>query len=265
MPVTFPHPGLLACGALMLILGACGDRPRAQTPPRERVLILAASSTQDALEAIARALDESGGPALTVSTGASNILAQQILAGAPADLFLPAHEQWARHMHDHGMADHASPLLGNALVLVTPTENPAGIYEPVDLLADHVRWVALAGEQVPAGVYGEQVLRAAEIYERLAGTGRIVRGQNVRFALAYVERGEVDAAVVYATDGAAARVRTVYEWPAAAHDPILYPLVLLKHGAAKRAATQIHEFLLSPEAADIFRQHGFRPLSGGPH
>lgn len=258
----WPVVGLLSC-ALLLAPGGCGESADQTESAGDRVLILAAASTQDALEQVAEVLHERGGPRLTVSPAGSNALAQQIIAGAPGDLFLSANPAWADEVAKHGHAAETVPLLSGQLVLVVPAGNPANVQGPSDLLDERVRRLALAGEQVPAGMYAEQSLRARDLYEPLLESGRIVRGQNVRFALAYVERGEAEAGIVYASDAAvASNVQIVFTFDAEDHEPILYPLVLLKHGRDRPAVREVFEFLQSPEAGVIFEQFGFRPLTG---
>lgn len=240
----------------------CGESADRAETAGDRVLILAAASTQDALEQIAQALHEQGGPRLTVSPGGSNALAQQIIAGAPGDLFLSANPAWANEVATHGHAAETVSLLSGQLVLIVSADNPANVRGPDDLLNNRVRHVALAGEQVPAGMYGEQALGARHLYEPLLSTGRIVRGQNVRFTLAYVERGEAEAGIVYASDAAAAaNVQVVFTFEADDHEPITYPLVLLARGRDRPAVREVFEFLQSPRAGAIFERHGFRPLT----
>ena len=252
---------VLGAGLCMLALG-CGDAAGPMRASDDQVLILAAASTQDALEQVAAALRARGGPSIIVSPAGSNALAQQILAGAPGDLFLSAHPAWTEQVVDRGHAIETVRLLGGQLVLVTPANNPANIRTPRDLLDARVRRIALAGEHVPAGMYAEQALRAHELYERLSASGGIVRGQNVRFALAYVQRGEAEAGIVYASDAAvAADVRVGFTFDAADHDPIIYPLVLLTRGGDRAAARAAFELLQSAEAGAIFQRHGFQPLN----
>ena len=92
--------------------------------------------------------------------------------------------------------------------------------------------------------------------------GKIARGQDVRMALTYVEKGEAEAAIVYATDVPAAKnVIQVYEFDPALHDEIVYVLVLLKKGESNPAAKELFEFLQSPEADATYRIFGFERIS----
>jgi molybdate transport system substrate-binding protein len=139
------------------------------------------------------------------------------------------------------------------LVLVVPRGNPAGVHGPGDLARPEVRRVALAGERVPAGKYATQALRAAGVFDRLT----IARAQHVRAALTWVETGEAQAGVVYATDArASGRAMVVHTFAPETHDPIVYPAVLLSRGEAAR---RFYAFLAGDEARAILDRHGFVP------
>jgi molybdate transport system substrate-binding protein len=161
----------------------------------EPLILLAAASTKDAVEELAASFEKQTGTRVRVSAGPSNALATQITAGAPADLFLSANEKWAAHISEQGLAEEVTPLLTNGLVLIVPRDNPAQVKSPSDLAGQGVKRVALAGENVPAGIYAEQALRELAIYDLLIGANKIVRGQDLRFTLSYVARGEADAGI----------------------------------------------------------------------
>lgn len=224
------------------------------------LLLLAAASTADALTEIAASFEADTGVAVKVSAAASNALARQILAGAPGHLFLSANEQWAEEVEKHGHAAEITELLTNRLVLVVPDGNPAGVSSPRDLLSGRVSHVALAGEKVPAGIYAEQALRFEKVYDALVAQGRVARGQDVRLTLGYVETAEAQAGVVYATDARASdRVKVVYTFDTAAHDRIVYPVVLLEAARGNPDARRFYDFLRGPEALAVFQKHGFSP------
>src|SRR5262249_54167719 len=148
---------------------------------------------------------------------------------APAQLFLSANEKWADFVKEKGFVQETKLLLGNSLVIVTPKGNPAGIYKADDLMKTSLNRLAVAGPTVPAGIYARQALKSLKIWDALEANKKVVPGDNVRVALTYVERGEADAGIVYATDAKISdKVEQVFTFPADAHDPIRYPLVLLK-------------------------------------
>jgi len=255
--VTFSRL-LIAVGTIGL--WGCGLHDAATTQ-QNSVSAFVAASTQDAIKDVAAKFTRDTGIAVKISPGGSNTLAQQILNGAEADVFLSANEQWADAVKEKGFVAETRPLLTNGLVLVAPKENPAGIKKPEDLLGAKVEHVALAGENVPAGIYGKQSLSSLHVYDDLVSNKKIVRGKDVRATLNLVELGEVAAGVVYATDAATSdRVVVVYTFDEKSHDPIRYPLVLLKHGEQNPAAKKWFDNLGSASAATIFEKYGFQLL-----
>jgi molybdate transport system substrate-binding protein len=122
--------------------------------------------------------------------------------------------------------------------------------------------LAVAGPTVPAGIYARQALKNLKLWETLEADKKIVAGDNVRATLTYVERGEVEAGIVYATDAKISdKVALVYSFPAETHDPIRYPLVLLKAGNSSASAVAFVDYLQSPKATEIFAKHGFSLLA----
>jgi molybdate transport system substrate-binding protein len=225
------------------------------------VIVSAAASTKDVIEALDKKFTASTGAEVKVNAGPSNGLAQQILAGAPADLFLSANQQWADEVKKGGQAADSAQLLTNKLVLVVPQDNPGGVHEPKDLLSPKVKKIALAGEKVPAGIYAGQALTKLDLLQKLTDENKIVRGQDVRNTLNFVERGEAEAGIVYSTDVRAADgVVVAYEFDPSLHDEIVYVLVLLKHGSDNPAAGDLYKFLQSPQADETYRSFGFTRL-----
>jgi len=227
--------------------------------------ISTAASTRDVLEPLAAEFSRERAVKVKVNAGPSSGLATQILQGAPADLFLSANRDWANRVDKEGHAQARADFLTNALVLVVPKGNRAEVHAPKDLLSDKVQRVALAGETVPAGQYADQALKKLELFDSLAESKKIVRGQDVRTTLSHVDRGEAEAGIVYSTDLAAApNVEEVFRFDPSAHDEIVYVLVLLKGGAAKPDAKAFFEFLQSPAAAPAFEKAGFQRLNREP-
>jgi molybdate transport system substrate-binding protein len=230
-------------------------------PKTKQVIVSAAASTKDVIEALDKQFTEKSGADVKVNAGPSNGLAQQILAGAPADLFLSANQQWADEVKKGGQTAESVRLLTNKLVIVVPKDNPGGVHEPKDLLSPKVKKISLAGEKVPAGIYAGQALTKLDLLKQLTDAGKIVRGQDVRNTLSFVERGEVEAGIVYSTDVRAAKdVATAYEFDPSLHDEIVYVLVLLKHGGDNPAAHDLFTLLQSPHADETYKSFGFTRL-----
>jgi molybdate transport system substrate-binding protein len=228
-----------------------------------QVTALVAASTSDAVREAADLFARRHGIEVRLIPDDSSRLATQIVQGAPADLFLSANEKWADFVNAKGLAAESQDLLGNSLVIVVPKGNPARVSRPEDLAGLAVRQIAVAGPTVPAGIYAREALKKLGRWEKLEGEQKVVAGENVRATLTYVERGEVEAGVVYATDARISdRVEMVYTFPARTHAPIRYPLVLLQAGAGNESARQLYDFLRSPPSEEVFKKYGFTWLAG---
>jgi len=264
---------VLAAASIASTIVACDrravdapDTRVARAPPQAAtsasaatITVFVAASTKDVIQELTDRFRKQTGAKATVSPGPSNALAMQIAAGAPADLFLSASPTWAEKLRADGLAADLSPLLTNALVVVVALGNPAGVKSPADFAQPRVHRVALAGERVPAGAYAEQALRAARVYDGLLQHGKVIRGHDARSTLTLVERGEAEAGVVYSTDARLTpRVEIAFTFDPVTHDRILYPLVLLKRGAANEAARRFFAYLKSAAADEVYHLYGFR-------
>lgn len=242
---------------IAVVLAGCGST--GSTSDQAPITLLVAASTRNAIEEIVQAYRQANpSTKFRISSGPSNSLAQQIVAGAPADIFLSASPGWAAAVEQAGMAEQTINLLTNKLVMVVPTGNTIGIRSPDDLLLTQVKRIAVAGKNVPAGIYAEQTLARLGLFEKLTQDHKLVRGSDVRVALAYVERGEVDAGIVYATDAQlSTHVECVWEFDQHLHEPIVYPAVFVRQKQASSHAADFFEFLRSTKAANIFQEYGF--------
>lgn len=229
----------------------------------QSVLCLNAASTKDALSEIAKAFEKTTGVVVKFSPEDSSKLANQIVQGAPADVFLSANEKWADFVKEKGLAAETKPLLGNSLVLVVPKGNAAKIKTPADLKIPAVKRIAIAGPTVPAGIYAKASLTSLSLWDELEKGKKFAQGENVRSTLTFVERGEAEAGIVYATDAKVSeKVEVAATFEPSTHPKIVYPLVLLKRGAGNESAKKWFDFLQSKEAADVFKKHGFISLVG---
>jgi len=237
---------------LLLLMAGVGCASAKEPPVR----IFAAASTREAIEKIAHSFQDQTGLAVEPNFGASSTLARQIERGADADLFLSADESWADFLADKGLVKKRRELLSNRLVLIVPVKSPAKIQSIDDLAGPAIKRLALAGPQVPAGTYAREALTHAGLWERLQD--RVIEGGDVRQALAYVDREEAEAGIVYATDAmGSAKVRVAFKIDSRLHAPIRYPLVLIRQQQEKANTLRFYNFLGSPEAEKIFRDAGF--------
>ena len=250
-------PNCLLTAAAVLIAAAapaCGDRDESPSS----ILFFAAASTQDAVREISTRFEAENQVPVTLNFAASSTLAQQILAGAGGDLFLSANVHWVREVVTEGLASRRRDLLGNRLVVIAPPGSSLRLRKPSDLLDPKIARLSLADpEGVPAGIYARDALRELNLWQSLQS--KVVRGSDVRQALFFVERGEAEAGIVYATDlRIAEAVRPLLELDTASSPPIVYPLVLLK--SPREEAKRFFEYLSSPESAEVFRRFGFSML-----
>lgn len=221
--------------------------------------VLAASSLQEAMTAAADAWARAGHPRPVVSFAGSSALARQVEAGAPADLFISADEEWMDALERAGLlaAGTRADLVGNQLVVVAP-RTWRGRLTRADLGMVLARGPVAMGDPaaVPAGRYGQAALIRMGAWAAVAP--HVVRAENVRAALLLVERGAAPFGIVYATDArASSAVRVAGLFPAGSHPPIRYPVARLRGGGAE--AEGFRRWLLGPGRAILLR-YGFTRL-----
>jgi len=222
------------------------------------ILVFAAASTTTALDEISTAYAQKTGVKVTTSFAGSSKLAKQIYAGAPADLFLSANIQWMDYLEENNAIEPQtrSDLLGNNLVLVQPKDDSKLITLKSLTASLKDNRLALGDPaHVPAGIYAKQALKNLKLWSSVEQ--RIAAMPNVRTALAMVDRGEVAAGIVYATDAeASSNVRISLRFPQGSHQLIRYPVAVVK-GRASEQALAFLQYLKSPEAVKLFTKHGF--------
>lgn len=227
----------------------------------EEVNVFAAASLTDALKEIAVGWEQASGHQVVFNLGASNDLARQIRAGAPADAFFSADKTQMDGLEKEGLVRAADrvDLLSNALVVVAPADSTARVTRPADLAG--FRTIALADPQaVPAGVYARTWLEGLGLWAVLKD--RVVPALNVRAALAAVESGNVEAGIVYKTDASLSkRARVLFEVPRADGPPIVYPLAPVAT-STKAATAEFVRHLQSAAARQVFARYGFVVLGG---
>lgn len=230
----------------------------------EDVLVFAAASMRTALEGVAADWMAETGHSVTISYAGSNQLAQQIIAGAPADIFISASVGWMDAVEDAGLVVEGTrgDLLGNQLVLIGHGQSaePVEITPDLDLaamLGDERLAMALV-DAVPAGQYGKAALENLGLWSSVEGL--VAQSDNVRAALALVSTGEAPYGIVYATDAAADETVTILgTFPPDSHPPIRYPAALLVE-AADAADRAFFAALRSDSARAAFEADGFTVL-----
>ena len=252
---------LLAAFAAVLFAPAAAGQT-ADPPPT----IFAAASTTDAVTEIAAAYATASGVFIRPVFAASSTLARQIAQSAPADLYLSANETWVDHLIGEGMIEEQSRtnLLTNQLVLIAPADSPLKLRlsTTTDLKAALGEGRLAVGDpaHVPVGIYARQALESLGLWTQVAD--KLAQSGNVRAALARVERGEVPAGIVYATDAAISpKVRVIDRFPAQATPAISYPLAIVR-GRDRPAVRKFYDYLQGPAAAAIVRKHGCTAAGG---
>ncbi len=250
------HRLLIAFALLSPLPATAGDRG---PPP----LVLAAASLQEALTDAARIWAAQGHAMPVLSFAASSALARQVEAGARADLFLSADEDWMDALAAKGLIrpDTRRSFLINRLVLVAPAGKGRRVAIdrslPLARMIGAGRLAMADPDAVPAGKYGKTALTALGLWPSVAG--QIAPAENVRAALALVERRAAPYGIVYATDARASPgVRVVGLFPAASHPSITYPIATLAT-ATSPETEGFRRFLISARGKAIFARRGFLP------
>jgi molybdate transport system substrate-binding protein len=246
--------------ALLCAGAACG---RKAEQPQVELVVSAAASMSDVLREAA-ALYHEKNPGVTVlgNFGSSGALEQQIRQGAAVDAFVSAGMKQMDALDRAGLLRPGTrrDVAANELVLAVPAGRGDGVRGFADL-AGAGRVAMGAPESVPAGEYALESLRAQGLWA--AVQPKVVYTTDVRQALAYVERGEVDAALVYRTDAIRGeKVRIAAVAPPGTHRPIVYPAAVPTTARHPAEAERFLAFLATPEARSVFRRYGFAPPPG---
>ena len=227
------------------------------------VTVFAAASMSNALETVDNAYSKHVPVVIRTSFASSSTLARQVEAGAPAQIFISADTKWMDYLAQKNLIENSSrkDVLGNILVLVAPRDARIGP-RAIDSRLD---WLSLLGanghlavgdpDNVPAGIYAKESLQYLGAWP--AVKPRLARAENVRGALAMVERGDAPLGIVYLTDQrASTSVKIVGVFPASSHSPIVYPFAIVK-GQATPAVQAYFNYLTGAEARAIFQRAGF--------
>lgn len=241
--------------ALLLLLLATSAIAQTRAP-----VVLAAASMQEALSEAGAAWQRRGHAKPVISFAASSTLARQAAAGAPADLFISADTDWMDDLAKRGLlaSGTRAVLVRNRLVVVSRA-GARGVEATRGARLSRLLGagpLAMADpDTVPAGKYGKEALTRLGAWDVVAP--KVVRAENVRAALALVERGAAPYGIVYATDARAAPSLTVAGvFPDRSHTPIVYPIARLR-ASTSTDAEGFRRFLLSRDGQAIMARYGF--------
>ncbi|WP_337262095.1 MULTISPECIES: molybdate ABC transporter substrate-binding protein [unclassified Serratia (in: enterobacteria)] len=251
--------GIKWLGGMILALGLT-----TQASAAEKVTVFAAASLTNALQEIASQYQQGKEVQVVSSFASSSTLARQIEQGAPADLFISADQQWMDYVIDKQQMvnDSRYTLLGNELVLIaakSAKQNKIDINKTTDWaqLLNGGRLAVGDPDHVPAGLYAKEALQNLGAWAMLEP--KLARANNVRSAMALVEREEAPLGIVYGSDAIASdKVNVVGIFPASSHKPVEYPMAIVKD-RQNPSVSAFYSYLKGPEAAAVFQRYGFTP------
>jgi len=225
----------------------------------QQLTVSAAASLTDAFKEIG-ARFEAARPGTTVrfNFAASGVLLQQIVQGAPVDVFASAdHETMNRAVEQKAVkAETRRDFASNSLVLISPAQGAPVIAALPDLNKAEVRRIAVGKvASVPVGRYTQQALEGAQLWAGLQP--RMVFADNVRQVLDYVSRGEVEAGFVYRTDAELTKDKVRIVLTVGGHAPVTYPAAVVADSKQAALAESFVAFLAGGEAQGILARYGF--------
>ncbi len=250
----------LALGAALTISVA------GQAVAAEKVTVFAAASLTNALQEIASQYKKEKQVEVVSSFASSSTLARQIEAGAPADLFISADQKWMDYAVEKStiQTETRVNLLTNSLVVVAPKASEQAVFT----ISEKTDWLALLKggrlatgnpDHVPAGIYAKEALTKLGAWNTLEP--KLAPAEDVRGALALVERAEAPLGIVYGSDAVASKgVSVVATFPEDSHKKVEYPMAVVKdHQNA--TVEGFYNYLKGPEAAAVFKRYGFTTKS----
>jgi len=242
----------------MLLAGMLGAMLATGVQAAE-LTVSAAASLTNAFRDIGRQFEEANpGDRVTLNFAASDVLLAQIAKGAPVDVFASADKESMDRAVSQGLliAETRRVLLTNSLVLVVPADSKTAAQNLAALDAPGIRRIAIGNPaSVPAGRYARTALEKAGLWSRLEP--KYIFAQNVRQALDYVARGEVDAGIVYATDAAILRDKVRVAAVIPTEVQIVYPIAVVKDSRNRALAEKFLAYLGSGPSRAVFQRYGF--------
>jgi molybdate transport system substrate-binding protein len=240
----------------------------ASAASKQELLVSAAISLKESLQEIGARFERDHPDVKVVfNFGASGVLQQQIEQGAPVDVYVSAALKQMDDLEAKGLIlpKTRHTVAVNVVVLITPDTSRFHLVSLNDLTRSEVKLIAIGNPRtVPAGEYARAILTSLGLWDILQP--KLILTENVRQALAYVTSGEVDAALVYATDAQSAgrTVRVVAVAPEGSYLPVLYPIAAIKASSQPALAGEFVDLALSKVGQQILKAHGFLPTPNTP-
>ncbi|MBQ6975415.1 MAG: molybdate ABC transporter substrate-binding protein [Selenomonadaceae bacterium] len=244
---------------LSLILTGCGEEKISN-----ELHISAAASLTDAMKEISAEFEkENPDIKIIFNVGSSGALQQAIENGGETDLFFSAAQKQmdALEKSNNLVEGTRKNLLENEVVLIVPTDSDKNISSFTDLTQENINRIALGEfKGVPVGQYSEEILNTLGILDTIKS--KIVFGSDVRQVLSWVETGDADCGIVYATDAAISdKVKVVAVAEKNLHKPVIYPAAIIKTSKNLDAAKKFLNFVETEPAKNIFSKFGFKVIN----
>lgn len=236
-----------------------GDKAQENASQKEVYIVAAASMTDAVKEIGANYEKQHPDVKLMYNFGSSGALQSQIEQGAPADVFISAAQKQMNALEEENLIDKATrkDLLENKVVLIVPKDSTLVLDDFAAAATDKVSKIALGEpKSVPVGQYSEEIFTNLNVWADIKA--KAVYASDVRQVLSWVEMGEVDCGVVYATDAAISdKVKVLLEAPAGTHKPVVYPAAMVSSSKNPEIAKDFLAYLSQDEQKAILAKYGF--------
>ncbi len=239
-----------------------GGNEEKNDEPKEQVelLISAAASLTDVLGELAEVYKTvEPETTLTFTFGGSGALQTQIEEGAPVDIFISAAQKQMKALEEGGhiLDGTIKTLLVNKVVLITPKAGNIDVKSFEDLTKDEIKKIAIGDPgNVPVGQYSEEIFDNLNISDQV--NSKLILANDVRTVLTWVESGEVDCGIVYATDAFTSNdINIITEAPEGSHKEVSYPVAVIKDSKNPDRSKSFLDFLSTDEAVKLFEKYGF--------
>jgi molybdate transport system substrate-binding protein len=242
--------------------GTSGAIGTSATGAAQALTVSAASSLKTAFTEIGKAFDAANSSKTTFNFDASGGLQKQIEAGAPVDVFASAATKQVKALVDEKLADGDSvkTFAGNEIVLVVPADSTLGLTSFQDLTKADVKRITYGDPKVaPYGVAAEEILNKLGIFDQVKP--KVIYATNVSAALEYVSTGEVDAAIIFATEAKAGgdKVKVVATADPSWYTKVAYPIALVTASKVKPLGQAFIDYVAGPDGQEILQKYGFLP------
>ncbi|CAB3807788.1 molybdate ABC transporter substrate-binding protein [Paraburkholderia fynbosensis] len=249
----FLKHALSVASALSVVISAnaCADE----------LVVSAAASLTNAFKAVSDVFEQQHpGTKVLLNFGASDVLMQQIVKGAPADVFASADQKAMDKAAAEKVIVPATrrDFAANSLVLIVPSDSRFSPATLNNLASANVKRIAFGDPaSVPVGRYTQGALLAAGVWD--AVSAKAVLASNVRQSLDYVARGEVDAGFVFSTDAAVMPDKVKVALNVPTQMPITYPVAQIEGSRHAEDAQAFMNFVMSPAGQSVLAKYGFKP------